>query len=233
VYADESGKTGDSLLVGSVWFVNPEDTWRLARKILEWRGSIEFKKEFHFANMSEAEAKFYIAFIDLVFDATPSISFKSIQSPRAGTKSTDAALEWLFFELVKRGIAHEDAKGRAPLPRRLMLWKDQDAEGKGRDAIAVAKLRDRLVSAAASQFDERLLVEAVEALDSRTQPLLQLADLYVGSINRVLARKKSTGNGKDTVADYLLDRIEALGGPEILEQHSDEEAGDPLVHLTL
>jgi hypothetical protein len=119
------------------------------------------------------------------------------------------------------------------MPRRLMLFRDQSTEGKGHDTIAVAKLRESLTTASTIHFAGQLTVEACETLDSREQPLLQLADLYTGSLNRVLSRQQSSGRPKDVFADGLLDRIRALGGPEVEEQSRIEEIGDLHVHLVL
>jgi hypothetical protein len=233
VYADESGKTGQHLLVGSVWFIDSADTWRLLHKVTEWRRASGFDGEFHFSELTEATLGAYNAFIDLVFAEIPLISFKSVRAPRAGIRSVESAFDWLFYELVRRGLEHEHSTGRAVMPRRLILYKDEDSEGRGRDVIALAKLKESLTTASATHFGGGLLVEVCEALNSKDQPLLQLADLYTGSLNRALVRQQSSARAKDVFADRLLDRIRQLGGPEFREAAAVDAVGDMEVHIAL
>jgi len=49
-----------------------------------------------------------------------------------------------------------------PLPRSLMLWKDEETEGRGRDVLALAKLRDALNNASKIYFEDRLAIETCE-----------------------------------------------------------------------
>jgi hypothetical protein len=82
-------------------------------------------------------------------------------------------------------------------------------------------------AAAAGEFANRLhLDQEFEAIDSRTQILIQLADLYAGSINRVLARQQTSQNPKDVFADHLLARVRNPGGEErfgVRDQEQDFE----------
>jgi hypothetical protein len=51
VYVDESGKTQDYLLVGSVWLLQGPDAFPIAQKLLEWRDATGFHEELHFADL--------------------------------------------------------------------------------------------------------------------------------------------------------------------------------------
>jgi hypothetical protein len=98
----------------------------------------------------------------------------------------------------------------------------------------LARLEGRLAQAAKVHFDGQLEIRELVAIDSESQPLLQLADLYASSLNRVQARESSgTSNPKDVLADYLLAKIDALSGDSIHEVLSGTEAGDLHVHLRL
>ncbi|HXT17676.1 MAG TPA: DUF3800 domain-containing protein [Gemmatimonadaceae bacterium] len=233
VYADESGKTDTDLLIGSVWFVNPEDTWKLARYITGWKVAKGLDLEFHYSTLSRDNLPVYRALVDLVFDQIPLISFKSIRVPRQGIRAKDEAFEWMLTQLLIRGVEHEDANRRATLPRRIAVYKDQEAQGQGRDKLIVSKVKEALIEASANRFNNQLRVEHCEALDSKDQPLLQLADLFTGSLNRVLVRGATSDHHKDQFADYLLERIQRAGGISIHEDDAAEGIGDLQVDLRL
>jgi hypothetical protein len=63
VYADESGKQGDRLIWGSVWFLHAPDTLRLIRAVEEWRRATGFNKEFHFKDIDAEVLPFYQGFV--------------------------------------------------------------------------------------------------------------------------------------------------------------------------
>jgi hypothetical protein len=225
VYADDSGRTGGHLIVGSIWFLDSTDVVTVYNRAEQWRRESGFTSEFHFSELRQNNLERYIQFLELVLASAPSASFKSISVPRAGVAHVSHAYNTLFFELLRRGVQHEHVSGRAPLPRRLMLWKD--AEEAGADALQLADVMARMRAAAAGEFANRLHVDQeFEAIDSRTQILIQLADLYAGSINRVLARQATSQNPKDIFADHLLARIRNPGGEErfgVRDQEQDLE----------
>jgi hypothetical protein len=233
VYVDESGKTGKRLIVGSAWFLDPTDTLRLPIKAQEWRRTTGFEEEFHFSDLTRDSLPYYLGFIEMVMNETPLLGFKSISVPREGFRDFDAPFDVLYYELLRQGVAHEHGSGRAPLPRQLMVWKDEEAEGRGRDQVIVSKLRDRLVAASGVHFRGALQVELCEAINSKGQPLLQLADLYTGSLNRISNRERSTEHPKDRFADFLLDRVGSLGLAEHAERINFGEDGDSEVSLAL
>src|SRR5207249_599060 len=122
--------------------------------------------------------------IDVVVDNASALSLKYIAVPRAGAGPVQQIIPKLIYHLIARGISHEHESGRAPLPRNLQLWKD--AEEKGHDRLVLAEVGDKLRNAAAAQFGGQLLVDVLEAADSKSNDLLQVADVFVASINRIL-----------------------------------------------
>ena len=90
----------------------------------------------------------------------------------------------LIYHLLVSGVQHENESGRAPLPRNLLVWKD--AEQPGYDKLVLADAKDRLQNAAAAQFDGKLILDVFEAVDSKSNDLLQVADLFTASVNRVI-----------------------------------------------
>jgi hypothetical protein len=213
IYADESGKQGEHLIWGSVWFLHAPDTLRLTRVMANWREATGFDKEFHFKDLDREVLGAYVEAVRLVLAQVPALSFKAITHPRRGLGRPDEALESMLYFLIKRGVEHEHSTGRAPLPRSVQLWKD--LEDKSRDDLLLAKLQEDLAQAAVTVFDKRLRVDEFFVLSSETQVLLQLADLFAGSLNRVL---NNPGAGpKDDFASFFLDAVGMPGGPAAAE----------------
>jgi Protein of unknown function (DUF3800) len=80
---------------------------------------------------------------------------------------------------------HENSTGRAPLPRTLQVWKD--LEEVGADKLLMANLVDKMQHSAASIYENQLVVKDFNAVDSKGNAFLQMADLVAGSANRILS----------------------------------------------
>jgi hypothetical protein len=100
-----------------------------------------------------------------------------------------------------------------------------------RDRVILSTLREKLIAASGVHFRGGLAVEFCEAINSKGQPLLQLADLYAGSINRIINRAKTSENPKNVFADFLLDRIRQNAVERF--ERMDLGDGDSEVHLSL
>jgi uncharacterized protein DUF3800 len=80
----------------------------------------------------------------------------------------------------------------------------------------------------ATRFDGKLGADEFTAIDSKNTVLIQVADLYTSSINRVLnAEGKRTGP-KDLFADYFLGSLSLPNGPT-----EPEQTGDMTIHVSL
>ena len=82
--------------------------------------------------------------------------------------------------------------------------------------------------ASTSRFGNGLSVDLLQALDSKGQVFLQIADLFTSSINRVLNAEGKREGPKDQLADYLLERLALPKGPVIQETNADMT-----VHISL
>lgn len=184
VYVDESGKTQRNLLVGSLWILQGPETFRMATRLMEWRAASGFQEELHFAEVDEKSLPYYLEAIDIVVGNASALSLKYLTIPRGGAGPMPVVIPKLIYHLVVRGISHEHKTGRAPLPRNLQVWKD--SEEKGYDQLVIAELGDRLRNAATAQFGGDLAIDVVEAADSKGNDLLQVADVFTASINRMI-----------------------------------------------
>lgn len=206
VYTDESGKTGDHLIVGSMWLLGGLNARDLGVVFQEWRDSTGFRDELHFTKITNGNVERYFEVLDLLHERSSFVSFKALRLERRGQSDIPAALDDMLFHLLVRGIEHEDSSGRAPLPRAISVWKD--AEEPARDKLATANLKMRLKAAAVSEFNDQLFVSSIETVDSGRTLFIQLADLFIGSVNRVL--NNSGGDGahpKDRFANEFLKRF--------------------------
>ena len=92
----------------------------------------------------------------------------------------------------------------------------------------LANLEDKLRQAASSRFDQKLFVDHLKAVDSKNLSLIQVADLFTGSINRLLNEKDADQNHKYELAKYFLDQF---GLRDFGKKH--EILGDMTVHISL
>src|SRR5262249_48908241 len=78
VYADESGKTGTHLIIGSLWFAHGPETFTLAQEIREWRQRRDCQREFHFQDITSQTLGTYLEFTELFLARATTVSFKAI-----------------------------------------------------------------------------------------------------------------------------------------------------------
>jgi hypothetical protein len=226
VYLDESGKTGDHLIVGSMWLLDGAESLKILRRLLDWKKANGFEGEFHFNSITEAKLPHYFGAAEFIAQNSSVMSFKAISVIRAGSGSVNDALGKLGYHLLVRGIDAEHKSGRATLPRNLQVWKD--AEEIGRDKLILAELETKLKEASKALFDEKLRVDMTAAVESTENELIQIADLFVSSLNRVLNASGERTSPKDRFADHLLERLGLPDGPTM-----EERDGDMTVHIAL
>lgn len=227
VFLDESGKTSNNLIVGSLWFLSSgAESLALHISSNELRERRKFKGEFHFTEMKKDEVAVYKELIDIFVSKGGAISFKFISVEKHGIKNVQTALDNLYYHLLTKGIDHEISTGRAPLPRILNVWKD--LEEVGADKLLMANLESKLKQAAVSVYENKLIVEKCVAVDSKSNVFLQVADLVAGSVNRILCRTGEASNQKDELADYVVAQIGISPTSGL-----DTTAGDLTVHIKL
>jgi len=211
VYADESGKNADHLLVGTLWILDDLETMHLKNAMDDWRRDTGFKPELHFNEVSRGNLYRYMDVLNILVARGNSISFKVLSVPRRGNADASSVFDDLLFNVISRGIKHENDTGRAPLPRYLQVWKD--AEEEGRDRVAVARLKERLEAHSAAHFENRLRVDSVVSIDSSKNDFIQIADLFLGSVNRYLHNNRAEGDHpKDELARAFIAAFCGHGG---------------------
>ncbi|MBL8026595.1 MAG: DUF3800 domain-containing protein, partial [Fibrobacteres bacterium] len=202
VFADESGKTDKYLIVGSVWALDNKMLTAVTRQYYEWKNKNNITHEFHFKEIDKKNINDYLKFVQFFLGKAAAFSFKVIMVPRAGLANQQDAFTKLYYYLLKSGISHENSSGRAPLPRSLQLYKDQEEEGY--DRLLLAQIKDNITKLSALEYNNILVVDELEAIDSKSSHLIQIADLYAGSRNRIYNYEVNTENPKCEFAKYFL-----------------------------
>jgi hypothetical protein len=226
IYLDESGKTQDHLVVGSIWFLNGAETLRIHRLLTDWKARTGFEGELHFKAITEAKLPAYIEIADMLASNCATVSFKVISVPKRGIANVQKALLEMSFHLLVRGLEHEHSTSRAPLPRGISVCKD--AEEPGHDKLFAAELAERMKQAAATQFHGNLSVEDFSAEESSSSSLLQLTDLFTSSVGRQLNATGDRRQPKDRFADYFLSKLKVA-----VQDQPSESVDDMAVHIVL
>jgi len=113
---------------------------------------------------------------------------------------------------LKRGAQHEHDTARSVFPRTLQVWKD--LETKGADKILLTRLRDRIQQTGKVELDGQLTTDEFEAVESKKFDLMQIADVFAGSLNRLL-NAQGGEHVKDRFARWLLRRLGMPDGPRM------------------
>lgn len=225
VYADESGKTQEHLVVGSMWFPYAEELGPLTLSVQNLKRQYNFKAELHFKEISANKLPFYKELARLLSREANTFSFKAVSVERRGVGNTADALRELFYILLLNGVKHELDSGRAVLPRKLQLLKD--AEEPGSDKLTLEWLKDQMGAAAVNHFDGELEPDIFMVENSELSVALQVTDLFTSSINRQLNATGNKTQPKDEFAKYFLNAVNLNSATK------EEGIGDAVYHLTL
>jgi hypothetical protein len=226
VYTDESGKDGPLLLIGSVWVLHHPQIRPLQDEIRDWKKANNFVGEFHFKNINKGNVRYYLEFADFLVEKAAVLSFKAISMSRVGLADVDRGISSLLRHLILRGIQHEHQTGRAELPREVSVWKDKDTPAG--DERILAELKRDLTADSQQIFEGKLRVGFLSPIESDRQVFIQVADLFAGSLNRVLNVDEQPGTPKYDLATHLLQGLGMPDGPV-----DNEQEGDMTVYLRL
>ncbi|WP_454804155.1 DUF3800 domain-containing protein [Mucilaginibacter phyllosphaerae] len=201
VYIDETGKTQDHLSVGSLWVLKSGFFMHESRKKLnDWKKEKGIDYEFHFSEISRNKVENFKGFFAKFLGLHPEVSFKVIVINNKGISNKNSAIVDLTYHLLIKGVNHENATGRAMLPRVLQVWVDEEEAGS--DQLKIENVKERIDS----QKVEGLFLGDFQAVSSKGSFFIQIVDLFTGAINR----KLNTPNGdgpKDEFANFVLSAI--------------------------
>ncbi|MFD2937707.1 DUF3800 domain-containing protein [Spirosoma flavum] len=200
VYVDEAGKTQEFISVGSLWLLDAgSEVISRQREIEDWVKAKGIRHEFHFKALTNSRDQLnsYKQFFTLFLEKFSTIGFKAIILNNSGFSDTRSVITDLTYHLISKGIAHEDETQRAPLPRLLQVWIDE--EERGSDTLKLENIKERLTS----QKIAGLHLNTFTAVSSKNNFFIQMTDLFTSAINRRLHNAPS-GHFKDELADFIL-----------------------------
>lgn len=224
VYADETGKNQQFVLVASIWVLSGYAAFQIAQRLEAWRKSSIFaKREMHFARLGKGDGPALREYLSVVRANSEFMSYKLIGIERAKTRRpiTEVVFK-LHQRMLIQGALHEVGSGRVSLPRAIDVTIDEEDS---LDAIALAEMK-AAVQRELSGVHEGLTVGDVTLSSSRHSALLQLADMVAGAANR---RRNFDGerNFKDEFADEI---IETLG---LVVEEGEDDSLDTSTVLSL
>jgi hypothetical protein len=208
VFADESGKTDKHLIIGSIWLYSADQYHQAIKSLTDWRKTSGHKNEFHFKRLrTNEEADAAAQFFDLVISSNPFHGFKALiarndQIP--ANRRLDSIYD-AFAEMLIDGIKSEISTRRVSPPLTLHLTKDADPSA---DLFRVRDLNRKLVAAIRVEFRDGLVTldaNKINCTPSEANDLVQISDLFTGSINRWLNHgvRDPVNNPKDKLATHV------------------------------
>ncbi|MEZ0484323.1 DUF3800 domain-containing protein [Fibrella aquatica] len=203
VYIDEAGKTQRYLSVGSIWLLDI-GAYNLASiaELGKWKEERSVNYEFHFSSFNDKKRiEVYKEFCLKFFSLFPTLGYKVIVIDKSGFSDINSVLTDLTYHLLARGVHHEHESGRAPLPRKLQVYLDNESEGS--DNLKLENIRERLTG----QNIAGLYLDSFEAVSSENNFFIQMTDLVTGSVNRKI-NTPDGNNHKDELANFLLDILD-------------------------
>ncbi|MFE7065015.1 DUF3800 domain-containing protein [Sutcliffiella sp. NPDC057660] len=215
IYADETGKTDDYVIVGGLWVLDDRRNGEIKRNLINWLGEASskytgFPSEFHFKRLSndgsniEAYKEFFNKFIGL----SDVISFKAIGVNK--TKITKVKIQELvdelYYQLIRLGISHETNTGRIDFPKQISYIKDKEGN---ETSFHIEQMSQKISDNLNTHYDGNLKLNAYAPIDSKMERFLQVADLFTASVNRVMnhQKKQEKRNAKDELANHVLELV--------------------------
>ncbi|MBM7619769.1 hypothetical protein JOC95_001621 [Bacillus tianshenii] len=212
IYADETGKTDDYLIVGSFWVLENTRHGQIKTQMVDWinekkTGHRSFPSEFHFKEFKNdgSQMELYKEFINTVIRNGDSISFKAIgvNKRKIRREAQKGLLEELYYQLLRLGVNHEIKTGRIALPKQISYVKDLEGN---ESRFLIEQMSQKIIDNLKTHYENNLRLNSYLPLDSRVERYLQVADLFTASINRIInfQPNNKNRNAKDALADYIL-----------------------------
>lgn len=206
IFADETGKNGDWLIVGSIWVLNPKSVWDLTRAIDTWKETSLWKnREVHFTRLGRQDLDPLREYLNIVTQHREFLGIKYAAVQRQGLRRTteDAVLKLHELMLVD-GLKHELETQRVQLPRYLNVTIDEEDS---LDKLALREAKERVNRTLKDEFGEECRVDSFDSVSSKRSTLIQLADIVSGAVNRRLNATDGVRNHKDEMADLIFNSL--------------------------
>lgn len=214
IYADETGKNDQYVIVGSIWILDERShgilTTRLASWVLDNTETERFPKEFHFRDVDNRgnDLEYYKTFFDLFMGNSEMVSFKAIavNKQKLNRVSIKDLLKSLYIQLIRSGLEHEKLTNRIAAPKQISYTKDDEGES----VFELNQIQQELKDMLKLQHGEDFVLNKFASLSSKPIRLLQIADLFAASLNRKYNHQvnNSNRNAKDQLANHVLNAVQ-------------------------
>jgi hypothetical protein len=206
VYADETGKNQDYLIVASVWVLTGRAVFTVGKAISDWKDtSLWAKREIHFAKFGKRDEEPLKEFLSVIQENREFLSFKAIAVESKQTKrSTEEVVEKLHEHMLINGVDHELESNRISKQHEIEVTLDEE---QSLDAITLTEMKRRVNSDLKNTHGAGVSIASIESISSRGSVLVQLSDLVAGAINRRL-NHKGNRNFKDDMADRIIHALD-------------------------
>lgn len=215
VFSDETGKTETHVIIGSVWVLSGRAVFTTTNAIKTWQATSNFaNREMHFARFGKGDIDSVAQYLDVIINNREFLSFKLIATKRAHLKrSIEDTIQRLHEIMLLRGLEHELTSRRVGTPRHISVTLDEE---QSLDQIALEHMRRQIAADLERDHGQAVTIESITTASSKHSPLVQLADVIAGSVNRRL-NFQGARNHKDDIADLVIDRL----GIEIEDFHDE------------
>jgi hypothetical protein len=203
VFVDESGTTGEHLIIGSLWLYSSNEYHAVINKL---NGFEKDTDEYHFKkikNMTRAKnaAKFFDSFIKIGCFS----SFQVLILKNAELHANPANVYNGLAEMLVDSSKFELESKRIHAPIALHVIKDKD---RNTDVLQMAPLNRRVLDAFNIEFADKSVVlgnNKIESVDSERSNLIQVVDIFTGAVNRWINEKITDieKDPKDWLANYV------------------------------
>jgi len=212
VFADETGKTQTYVLVAAVWVLSGQAVFKLEQAIRNWKVQSKWgNREIHFSKFGKQDTEVLRTLLDAVNGNREFLSFKIIAFEKARTgRDIDEIVRKLHEHMLVRGAVHEVESRRIDLPREVEMTVDEE---QSLDPFALAEMKQAVGVSLEQLFGDALMIQEIRSTSSRHSPMVQLADLVAGAVNRRLNHTGERGV-KDDIADMVIDRFGLALGEE-------------------
>lgn len=206
IYADETGKTQEFVSVAAVWVLTGYAVYAVGRAIEEWKSTSPWvKREIHFAKLGKNDIDPAAGYIQIIQNNREFLSFKVIAVEKTRTKRPiEEVVLKLHEHMLLRGAEHEIGTGRIDLPRDIEMTIDEE---QSLDSFTLSEMQRRVSDEYKRKFGDGASLTSVQTAASRNSPLLQLADMIAGAVNR-RQNQRGDRNFKDEIADMIIERLD-------------------------
>lgn len=128
VYADETGKTHNYVIVAAVWVLTGRAVFTISQAITKWKETSPWaNREVHFSKFGKMDTEVLREYLGVIQQNREFLSFKVIAVERSKTKrKIEEIIEKLYEHILIRGAGHEIEQGRIDLPREIAMTIDEE-----------------------------------------------------------------------------------------------------------